>query len=168
MITEPNWISCLIARLPSKSIVEERKLHQCCKFCKCPTLPANTKHVIGPPGTAEEDSEGDDTVLGELPLEVLQHMFSLLDPVTLGAASCVCTTWHNLSQDETLWKRCLAQVALGSSSSSHSRSASCRQQFNAVVSSEIQSLILHRYLQIIELMLKGCRCAASMSWGMWL
>ena len=84
---------------------------------------------------AEEDEEGDDTVLGELPLEVLQHMFGLLDPVTLGAASCVCTTWYALSQDESLWQRCLAQVAI-SSSSSHSRSATRRQLFNAVVASK--------------------------------
>lgn len=87
---------------------------------------------------AEEDEEGDDTVLGELPLEVLQHMFGLLDPVTLGAASCVCTTWYALSQDESLWQRCLAQVAIASSSSSsHSRSATRRQQFNAVVASKV-------------------------------
>ena len=88
---------------------------------------------------AEEDADGDDTVLGELPLEVLQHMFSLLDPVTLGAASCVCTTWYAMSQDDSLWQRCLAQVAIASSSS-HNRSTSHRQQFNAVVASKAVTL----------------------------
>lgn len=90
---------------------------------------------------AEEDTEGDDTVLGELPLEVLQHMFSLLDPVTLGAASCVCTTWYALSQDDSLWQRCLGQVAIASSSS-HNRSATRRQQFNAVVASKAVTLCM--------------------------
>lgn len=91
---------------------------------------------------AEEDAEGDDTVLGELPLEVLQHMFSLLDPVTLGTASCVCTTWYALSQDDSLWQRCLAQIAIASSSS-HNRSATRRQQFNAVVASKAVMLRMH-------------------------
>lgn len=94
-------------------------------------------------GAAEEDEEGDDTVLGELPLEVLRHMFSLLDPLTLGTASCVCTTWHDLSQDEGLWKRCLAQVALDSGSS-HGRSATWRQRFNAVVARSPKVLELFR------------------------
>ncbi|KAL3143941.1 hypothetical protein ABBQ32_003756 [Trebouxia sp. C0010 RCD-2024] len=94
-----------------------------------------------PSDIAEEDAEGDDTVLGELPLEVLQHMFTLLDPVTLGVVSCVCSTWHSLSQDESLWQRCLAQVTLVNSSSSsssrqHTRSATSRQLFNAVVASK--------------------------------
>lgn len=69
-------------------------------------------------------------------------MFSLLDPVTLGAASCVCTTWYALSQDDSLWQRCLAQVAIASSSS-HNRSATRRQQFNAVVSSKAAMLCMH-------------------------
>ena len=99
-----------------------------------PRSPFNASLVCA--DTAEEDSEGDDIVLGELPLEVLQHMFSLLDPVTLGAASCVCTTWHALSQDDSLWQGCLAQVAIASSST-HNRSATCRQQFNAVVASKL-------------------------------
>lgn len=105
---------------------------------------------------AEEDAEGDDTVLGELPLEVLQHMFSLLDPVTLGAASCVCTTWYALSQDDSLWQRCLAQVAVASSSS-HNRSATRRQQFNAVVASKAVMLCKHTL----------CSNFAIVSYNMW-
>ena len=107
-----------------------------CKTAKSATI-GHFFNTVPCADIAEEESEGDDdTVLGELPLEVLQHMFSLLDPLTLGAASCVCTTWHALSQDESLWQRCLAQVAIGSSSSSsHTRSATRRQQFNVVVAS---------------------------------
>ena len=89
-------------------------------------------------GPVEEDAESEDLVLGELPLEVLRHMFSLLDPLTLGTASCVCSTWHHLSQDEALWKRCLAQVAVGGGSS-HGKPTTYRQHFNAVVASKSPS-----------------------------
>ena len=85
-------------------------------------------------GVSEEDPDGDDTMLGELPLEVLQHMFSLLDPLTLGAVSCVSTTWHRLSEEESLWERCLTQVAVDSATA-HSESAlTYRQQFNSLAS----------------------------------
>ncbi|KAL3149929.1 hypothetical protein ABBQ38_013292 [Trebouxia sp. C0009 RCD-2024] len=107
-----------------------------------------------PSDIAEEDAEGDDTVLGELPLEVLQHMFTLLDPVTLGVASCVCSTWHSLSQDESLWQRCLAQVTLVNSSSSssrqHTRSATSRQLFNAVAARSPKVLELFRSNRVLK------------------
>ncbi len=85
-------------------------------------------------GLSEEDPDGVDTMLGELPLEVLQHMFSLLDPLTLGAVSCVSTTWHQLSEEESLWKRCLTQVAVDNATAQSKSAATYRQQFNTLAS----------------------------------
>jgi len=75
-------------------------------------------------------------MLGELPLEVLQHMFSLLDPLTLGTVSCVSSTWHSLSEDESLWKRCLAQVAVDNATAQSKSALTYRQQFNTLASSK--------------------------------
>ncbi|DBA95532.1 TPA: hypothetical protein ACH3X3_013388 [Trebouxia sp. C0006] len=101
-------------------------------------------------GLSEEDPDGVDTMLGELPLEVLQHMFSLLDPLTLGAVSCVSTTWHQLSEEESLWKRCLTQVAVDNATAQSKSAATYRQQFNTLASRSPKVLDLFRSNRVLK------------------
>lgn len=69
------------------------------------------------PFTGADHSDTDiDDLLGELPLEVVHHMFGFLDPVTLGKAACVCSTWHQIvTQDDSIWQGCCQQLAAGGS-----------------------------------------------------
>ena len=60
---------------------------------------------------AEQTVDDADDLLGDLPLEVVHHMFGFLDPLTLGKASCVCLAWQQLvRKDEALWRQCFCQV----------------------------------------------------------
>ena len=101
------------------------------------------RHLTGhfAAGQVEEqvsgDADDDEIMLGELPLEVLQHMFSLLDPLTLGNVSCVSRTWHRLSEDDSLWKNCLLQVALDSTAAQSKTGLTYRQQFTRLATSKL-------------------------------
>lgn len=99
-------------------------------------------------GCNGEDPDDDDTMLGELPLEVLRHVFSLLDPLTLGTVSCVSTAWHRLSEDESLWKRCLHQVAVVSAATQSN--STYRQQFNTLASGSPRVLELFRSNRVLK------------------
>ena len=59
-------------------------------------------------GAGGSEGEDEETVgVGHLPAEVLAAVFRFLDPVSLGAAACVDSSWRRAAEEEALWEALL-------------------------------------------------------------
>ncbi len=51
-----------------------------------------------------EEDEGSEAVHDVLPLEVTQHIVSMLDPTSLARAELVCRAWHSACASAFVWE----------------------------------------------------------------
>jgi hypothetical protein len=49
------------------------------------------------------DADDPDFVFDSLPVDVLQHIFEALDPISLAHAACTCAAWRAAAEDDVLW-----------------------------------------------------------------
>ncbi|XP_024518644.1 F-box protein At5g52880-like [Selaginella moellendorffii] len=66
------------------------------------------KAAISLQRSSKNQSELDESC--QLPVDVLVHVFSFLDPISLATAGCVCRSWNSEYKDANLWQKLFTVV----------------------------------------------------------